>query len=106
LAEQYANSALETIPYLALRPFRVQRVHERTKRIVVSGYWYRPALFKLFGRLAAGAKVRSLQATSLIDSSGRLVGVVSTQYSDLRTPSPDAFKHIDNLATGFFAETN
>jgi len=52
------------------------------------------------------AKVRSVQSTPLIDSSGKLVGMVSTHYSRPGGPMPDVLEHVDNLAADFLATIN
>ena len=52
------------------------------------------------------AKVRSLQSTPLIDSLGKLVGMVSTHHRHPGGPRPHMLKHVDNLAASFLTKTN
>lgn len=52
------------------------------------------------------AKVRSLQSTPLIDSLGKLVGIVSTHHCRPGGPMPHVLKHVDNLAASFLARIN
>ena len=81
-----------------------QSMEART-RIVVKDVASDPVFSSDFKGLLLRANVRSIQATPLIDSSGKLVGIVSTHYSH-PNPSPDALKHVDDLATSFLAEIN
>ena len=50
------------------------------------------------------AKVRSLQSAPLIDSIGKLVGMVSTRHSRPGVPMPHMLKQVDNLAASFLAK--
>jgi len=47
------------------------------------------------------ANVRSVQTTPLIDSSGKLFGMVSTHYKRPGGPMPHMWKQVDDLAAGF-----
>jgi GAF domain-containing protein len=80
-------------------------MNERT-RIVATDIGSDPHFSNHLRSLLLRAKVCSLQSTPLIDPSGRLVGVVSTHYSHPGTPSPEALKHIDDLASSFLVKIN
>jgi GAF domain-containing protein len=47
------------------------------------------------------ADVQSLQSTPLVDSSGNLVGVLSTHFRDRVTPTPDALAVLDALVSEY-----
>jgi DNA-binding NarL/FixJ family response regulator len=50
------------------------------------------------------ANVRSVQATPLVGSQGKLVGMVSTHYRCPSGATPDVWKQIDDLVASFLAE--
>jgi DNA-binding NarL/FixJ family response regulator len=50
------------------------------------------------------ANVRSVQSTPLIDSFGKVVGMLSTHYSCLGPPSLHALKQVDDFAACFLAK--
>ena len=50
------------------------------------------------------ANVRSVQSTPLIDTSGRLIGVLSTHYRHVHGPIPHLWKPIDDLAAAFVSK--
>jgi hypothetical protein len=52
------------------------------------------------------ADVQSVQSTPLIDSKGRLFGMVSTHYRQRGGPMPHMWKHVDELAARFLATVN
>jgi DNA-binding NarL/FixJ family response regulator len=52
------------------------------------------------------ANVQSVQSTPLIDSKGRLFGMVSTHYRQRGGPMPHMWKHVDELAARFLATVN
>ena len=49
------------------------------------------------------ANVGSIQSTPLIDSSGTLIGMVSTHYKKPGSRLPEMWKHVDDLAANFLA---
>jgi DNA-binding NarL/FixJ family response regulator len=80
-----------------------ESMNERT-RIVVTDVATDPHFSDYLRGLLLRAEVHSLQSTPLIDSAGKLVGVVSTHYLHPGIPSPDVLKHVDNLATSFLTK--
>lgn len=52
------------------------------------------------------ANVRSVQATPLVDSLGRLVGMLSTHYSRPGGVTADVLKQVDNFVTSLSAKIN
>jgi DNA-binding NarL/FixJ family response regulator len=52
------------------------------------------------------ARIRSMQATPLISSSQRLIGVVSTHYARCGGPSANALAEVDDLTSGFLTSIN
>jgi GAF domain len=87
---------------LAIRSACNESMDERT-RVIVKDVSTDPLFSNDLRGLLLRAKVRSIQSTPLIDSSGKLLGVVSTHYSHPGTPSPDGLKQVDNLAMSFLA---
>lgn len=73
-------------------------------RIVVTDVGSDPCFSSDSRGVLLRAKVRSLQSTPLIDSSGELVGMVSTHHSLPGGPMPDVLQHVDNLAASFLAK--
>src|SRR5262249_12926418 len=52
------------------------------------------------------ANVRSVQTTPLIDSLGKLLGMVSTHYKRPGGPMPHMWQRVDDLTAGFLAKLN
>jgi hypothetical protein len=50
------------------------------------------------------ANVRAVQSTPLIDPAGKLLGVLSTHYKHSQLPSPNEWKHVDDLAADIVAK--
>ena len=75
-------------------------------RIVVTDVATNPYFSDYLRGLVLRAKVRSLQSTPLIDSAGKLIGVVSTHYSYPGGFLPQMGKKVDDLAAQFVAKIN
>jgi len=75
-------------------------------RIVVTDVSRHPVFSDESRGVMLRASVRSVQTTPLIDSSGKLLGMVSTHYKRPGGPMPHLWKRIDDLAAGFQAMIN
>ncbi len=77
---------------------------QRQSRVVVMDVASDP-LFQNNGSREAlsQAKVRSVQSTPLIDSSGRFIGVLSTHYERPNNPPPGALERLDHVIANFTA---
>jgi DNA-binding NarL/FixJ family response regulator len=75
-------------------------------RIVVSDVATDPLFSNDSRGVLLRAKVRSLQSTPLIDSLGKLVGMVSTHHRRPGSPRPHMLQHVDNLAASFLTKIN
>jgi DNA-binding NarL/FixJ family response regulator len=70
-------------------------------RIVVTDVASDPVFSDHVKDLLLRANIHSLQSTPLIDSSGELIGIVTTHNRCPGTPSPDQLKYLDNLVISF-----
>jgi len=73
-------------------------------RIVVEDVARDPIFSGDVRRILLRANVHSIQSTPLIDTSGNLVGMVSTHYRRSGGPSYQMWKRVDDLAAGFLAK--
>ena len=74
---------------------------KKQSRIVVTDVSTDPLFSKGLKNLLLRARVRSFQSTPLIDSSEKVVGVVSTLYSRPEGFMPHMGKVVDDLAARF-----
>lgn len=78
----------------------------KRSRIVVTDVAADPVFSDDLRDLLLRSKIRSIQSTPLIDSSGNFVGVVSTHCKRAGPPPPDVLMRIDNLAISFLSKLN
>ena len=76
----------------------------KTSRVIVTDVVTDPLLSNQARDVLLRANVRSVQATPLVGSQGKLVGMVSTHYRRSTGVTPDVWKQIDNLVASFLAE--
>src|SRR5215469_2640508 len=73
-------------------------------RVVVSDVSSEPRISDQTRRALLGAKVHALQATPLIGSRARFVGVVTTHYARPGGPLPEVLPKLDDLNSRFLAK--
>jgi DNA-binding NarL/FixJ family response regulator len=75
-----------------------------SSRVVVTDVATDPLLSSESRGVLLRAKVRAVQSTPLVETPGKLIGMVSTHYSHPGGPTPNALQNVDALVATFLAK--